>query len=138
MTDYVAGFMFTEDANHVALIEKQRPDWQRLKLNGIGGHVEANESPKDAMIREFEEEAGVHYEDWELFARLSGDFGTVFFYRAFSDTAFYLDSKTDEEINLYAFSLMDYSRCIPNLSFLLPIARYRHDNFDVVDFKEIN
>lgn len=51
-THYVAGFMFNEDRTRVALIEKQKPDWQRGKLNGIGGKIEDDESPVEAMTSE--------------------------------------------------------------------------------------
>jgi 8-oxo-dGTP diphosphatase len=56
----------------VALIRKQKPDWQKGKMNGIGGKVEAGETPNVAMTREFHEEAGcVSPPDaWSGFARL--------------------------------------------------------------------
>lgn len=59
MTNYVAGFFFSEDLMKVALIRKNKPEWQRGLLNGVGGKIEAGESPLDAMQREFFEEAGV-------------------------------------------------------------------------------
>jgi 8-oxo-dGTP diphosphatase len=34
---YVLGFMFSSDHSEVALIRKRKPEWQRGKLNGIGG-----------------------------------------------------------------------------------------------------
>lgn len=37
MTFYVAGLAFSTDLQHVALIKKNRPDWQAGKFNGIGG-----------------------------------------------------------------------------------------------------
>ena len=65
---YVVGYMFNPEKTAVALIEKQKPAWQRGKFNGIGGHIEADETPEAAMSREFEEEAGVfvHPDDWLL------------------------------------------------------------------------
>lgn len=44
MKRYVAGFLFNKEGNQVALIEKQRPEWQKFQLNGIGGHIE-NHTP---------------------------------------------------------------------------------------------
>jgi hypothetical protein len=38
--EYVCGFMFANDFTEVALIRKNKPEWQRGKLNGIGGKVE--------------------------------------------------------------------------------------------------
>ena len=37
MTKYVVGFMFSPDKQFVALIRKNRPEWQAGKLNGIAG-----------------------------------------------------------------------------------------------------
>lgn len=72
---YVAGFMFDHGRTRVALIRKAKPAWQRGKLNGIGGKVEAGENVFEAMVREFMEETG--YEttvaQWEQFLRMAGE-----------------------------------------------------------------
>ena len=39
MTEYVVGFMLSIDGEDVALIRKERPAWQKGRLNGIGGHI---------------------------------------------------------------------------------------------------
>ena len=41
VTEYVVGFAFDKKRENVALIQKNRPPWQKGKLNGIGGHIEA-------------------------------------------------------------------------------------------------
>lgn len=64
--EYVAGFLFSPSMNSVVLIQKNKPEWQAGKLNGVGGKVEAGETPEQAMTREFEEEAGAHVEGWRL------------------------------------------------------------------------
>jgi 8-oxo-dGTP diphosphatase len=53
MIEYVVGFLFNESLDQIALIRKEKPDWQRGKINGIGGKIEENESPEQAMRREF-------------------------------------------------------------------------------------
>jgi 8-oxo-dGTP diphosphatase len=72
MKEYVVGFAFNPDKTLVALIRKQRPSWQKGRLNGIGGHVEANESPWAAMAREFVEETHVVItrDRWQHYATL--------------------------------------------------------------------
>lgn len=63
---YVLG-IFTQ-GHQLALIRKQRPQWQAGLLNGIGGRVERGETPDVAMAREFGEETG--YDEpvaWRLF-----------------------------------------------------------------------
>lgn len=64
MKKYVLGFMFVYD--NCVLIERTKDDWQYGLVNGIGGKIEDNEDPYDAMIREFEEEAGAetYYHEW--------------------------------------------------------------------------
>lgn len=59
MKKYVVGFMFSDNLKVVALIRKQKPEWQKGKLNGVGGKVEPGEDSMSAMRREFVEEAGV-------------------------------------------------------------------------------
>ncbi len=44
---YVVTFLFTPDLQKVWLIEKQKPEWQKGCLNGIGGKIEDYEAPKD-------------------------------------------------------------------------------------------
>lgn len=60
---YVVGFAI-DDLDRVALIRKNRPDFQAGLFNGIGGHVEVGETPAGAMVREFVEETGVYLTGW--------------------------------------------------------------------------
>lgn len=64
MNRFVLGFYITRSG--AILICKTRPEWQRGKWNGIGGRIEEGETPLQAMVREFEEEAGfkTSEEDW--------------------------------------------------------------------------
>lgn len=75
--EYALGFVFSEDKRRVALIKKNRPEWQKGLLNGIGGHAEEGELPIDTMIREFMEETGcaTFPESWSRFATLYGKIG---------------------------------------------------------------
>ena len=59
---YVVGFLFNPDMTEVVLIKKNRPDWQKGLLNGVGGKIESGEDPITAMIREFKEETGIKLE----------------------------------------------------------------------------
>lgn len=71
MKHYVLGFAFNHE-NQVLLIKKAKPDWQRGKWNGVGGSVESHETPLQAMIRECDEEAGLHLTAWSKIATLTG------------------------------------------------------------------
>lgn len=67
MKDMVVGFCYSNDLQHVLLILKNKPDWQVGFLNGVGGKINDKEKVKNAMVREFFEEAGVltTRRDWE-------------------------------------------------------------------------
>jgi 8-oxo-dGTP diphosphatase len=70
---YVCGFLFSVDRSRVLLIRKRKPVWQAGKLNGVGGKIEAGETPLQAMVREFEEEAGLRLKDWTEVVTLRGE-----------------------------------------------------------------
>ena len=90
MQYYVVGFCFNSDKSEVALIRKNHPDWQKNKLNGIGGKMDESELHYEAMIREFKEEAGVQTKvtDWKLFAHLASDNFYLFCYACFDDNIY--------------------------------------------------
>ena len=62
ITQYVLGFI--TDGHRVLLIKKNRPENQVGLYNGIGGKVNDNELPLDAMIRESKEETNLDIKDW--------------------------------------------------------------------------
>lgn len=70
VTNYVVGFAFTRHADKVLLIRKEHPEWQKGKLNGVGGVMRPGETPVEAMVRKFENETGCKSEPsmWRLFA----------------------------------------------------------------------
>jgi 8-oxo-dGTP diphosphatase len=87
MINYVAGLLFSPSGEHVLLIRKNRPEWQRGKLNGIGGHIEDGEAPLAAMIREFKEETGMTVKNWKHFCNLVGKDWQVEWFKSFDDLA---------------------------------------------------
>ena len=48
---YVLGFIFNKDKTKIALIRKDRPEWQKGLLNAVGGKVEADETSVAASIK---------------------------------------------------------------------------------------
>jgi 8-oxo-dGTP diphosphatase len=98
MENYVVGFMFNGDFTQVVLIKKIKPDWQKGKLNGIGGKIESNELPLQAMVREYEEETGYLFYDWEPFLTLETLNGeSIYYFRAFNNEAFNGSKTTEKE-----------------------------------------
>lgn len=121
---YVAGFLFNEDRSRVALVRKNRPEWQAGLLNAIGGKVEvSDETYKAAMIREFQEETGLLIESWLHFCTLSGTSWKVYFYSAISDKFKNIKTATDEQIIVtsidYFYRRLDLMK---NLKVLLSLA----------------
>jgi len=66
MKHYTVGVYFSDDFKKVALILKNRPDWQKGLWNFPGGHVELEETPNQCVVREFAEECKINTEntDW--------------------------------------------------------------------------
>jgi 8-oxo-dGTP diphosphatase len=124
-TEMVLGLLFASDRRSVALIEKLRPKWQAGKLNGIGGKIEPGEAPVTAMVREFQEEAGVNIpeENWQYFLTIEGGDWRVYIFRAFGD--YHLKTTTDETVLWWALGMNNglfTDKRIPNLDWIIPMA----------------
>lgn len=84
---YCLGFVFYGQS--VLLIRKTSPEWQKGKLNGIGGKLEVGEEPAWAMVRECREEINLEtcYDEWQYKLKLIGrsrDTGGLFSVHVFS------------------------------------------------------
>ena len=134
---FVAGLLL-DDLGRVALVRKNRPDWQAGRLNAIGGKVEPGETSHQAMRREFREETGLDLDGWERFVQLLVPYGAVDFYRLHVDGAV-LDqvrSVTDEQIEIHAADAIPQP-ALANLSWLVPLARYTHDRYELIVAREL-
>jgi 8-oxo-dGTP diphosphatase len=120
---YVLGFAFND--NHVLLIKKNRPNWQKGAYNGLGGHIEGKEQPIEAMVREFEEECSIAttQQDWEQFAIMKGEDWICYCFR--SRNVFDLSKAkqtTDEQPEIiHAYTLEKYNT-ISNIPALIGLA----------------
>lgn len=132
MKRYVVGFLFDTGCGQVALLEKNRPAWQAGKLNGIGGHIEDGETAREAMVREFREEAGIEIKSWELFLVMYCPDAEIYFYRAFVDCDVFngLKTMTDERVYDVHITHLTKFACVPNLYWLLPLAFYQDGDYD--------
>lgn len=123
MKRMVAGLLISKARRSVALVSKLRPEWQKGRLNGIGGHIEEGESPVEAMIREFQEEAGATVTCWQPFCTLSGKDWEVKWFKAFDDAR--IKTITDEKVEWYSIDQVvnaHESWVIPNVRWLLLMA----------------
>jgi 8-oxo-dGTP diphosphatase len=143
MKHYVLGFAFSKDRKEIILIEKQKPDWQKGKLNGVGGKVEKKDFAWNtngevtpyvatiAMQREFKEETGVETQSWQwnYFGKMifnndiMGGGAMVHLLRMFDDVIQYCETKEEEEIlRVNTDTCLDVYDCMHNLPILIPLA----------------
>lgn len=118
---YVVGFMFDEKSFGVLLIEKQKPQWQAGKLNGVGGKIEKGENSFQAMRREFKEETGVDQFYWQNVITMSGEDWEVVVYTCKSNSIH--EAKTMEKEKVMYIPLEDLTKydVISNLDWLIPM-----------------
>lgn len=129
MKYYVAGFAFNPKGTHVAMVLKNKPDWQKGKLNAIGGKVESEENPGIAMVREFLEEAGVGttHSQWKRLVTLFNEEHMIFFYYTFLSEDQWKHVRTVEEeeiLKLHVSEIASHKR-IDNIDMLLDMIRYK-------------
>ncbi len=133
--EYVVGFLFDEKKEKVALVLKNRPEFQKGKWNGIGGKREAGEYYEMAMVREFEEEAGVCVVGWREFCVLQGDDCEIRCFTMSEDAE--LKTITDEEVAWHFLNDLP-ENLMPNLRWLIPLAldQERDPSYTVSQFEK--
>lgn len=142
--EYVVGLVFPEEETGILLIEKNRPEWQKGKLNGVGGHVEEYDiSIRYAMTREFEEEAGVYVDpnEWDFFLKYEvPGVANINFFSLHSQHVFdTATSMTDEKLKKTFTNGLDCVpvNCIDNLRWIIPLAAQSHQ-YNLVKVEEKN
>lgn len=130
MTQYVCGFYFDHVFRQVVLIWKNKPAWQKGKLNGVGGKIEEGETTSEAMRREFKEETGIDHAKWHHLITLTGEDWRVFFFCTIGKVKEfeYVESKEQEEVAKIQVDRLDDFEHIPNLRWLVPMAMYKLQN----------
>ena len=122
MRKFAVGFLFRKEGREVCLIHKNRPDWQKGRINGVGGQIEPGETPLAAMIREFQEEAGVSLE-WRQFCMLKGSEYELYCFTT-SDNNAAVKTMTDEKVGWYPVGRLP-ENIVANLTWLIPMANYK-------------
>lgn len=134
--DSVCGLCYCKAANSVTLILKNRPAWQKNRLNGVGGKIEPGETPLAAMVREWREETGhgSEPEEWSERVRLrvplahgSEQKRTIHFFARFvdksvADLGYPLPQEGGEQVWWVDFSwIISIPNLLPNLTWLIPL-----------------
>ena len=130
---YVVGFLFDPTLSKVVLVRKQRPEWQKGLLNGVGGKVGDHipgETPEQAMHREFQEEAGMDGINWIEFMNLKTPHSDITFFRAVGPVHRAAESNgvaDHEPIEIHeVHDVMDRTDTIANLRWCIQMARTFH------------
>lgn len=130
MRRYTVTFLFSPEFELVWLITKQKPDWQKGCLNGIGGKIEDNESPIQCAVRELKEESGITISESELtgVGMMEGknnddsDFQVFIFTGTTTEV---LKTQEIEEVDLYRVDTISMQKCIENVPMLIEACIYR-------------
>lgn len=101
--EYVLGIALSADRRKILLIRKLTPEWQRGLLNGIGGKIEAGETPIQAMLREFKEETGVDttLHNWSSLGTIESDVFKVFVFCSFDDLIYQAKTVEKEVVEVF-------------------------------------
>jgi len=132
MKRYTVGFIFDAEISQVVLIQKNRPDWQKGKLNGIGGRIEEVEESVAGMVREAQEETGLKTkpEQWVFLGTIERDeYGSVVDFYALIHNGMLEEivSCTDESVEWYAVDNLP-DQVLTNIPWLVAYARDRLQN----------
>lgn len=133
ITQYVLGFLFKAtgdlDMPAVALIRKNKPAFQKDMWNGIGGKIELGETSYEAMRREFFEETGQAFHDWQFFCLYHPDEETII--HCFRGVT--LDSRLEQTTDEFPFwvnvsaALVSKHPFLPNVRWLIPMALHDYN-----------
>ena len=130
---YCLGFVFNQKETDVLLIEKQKPDWQKGLLNGIGGKVEKTETSRMAIVREFHEETGliVDLEEWRYVVTIGDDDWECDVFTTKSDAIFEAKTMETEEVLCIELGRLESYGIIDNLFWLIEMCRDMNINYKI-------
>lgn len=125
-TVQVLGFIIDKDSHETHLVRKKSPEWQKGFLNGIGGMVLPNETPKEAMNRLALSEVafpGI----WEPFASIvRDDWECKVFYATYGPDEKKPSSIKEELVGKFHLSDVPYlapmDRLVPGVTLLIHAA----------------
>ena len=126
MKAYTLGFLFDEQQRWLGVLKEHGPPVNIGKWNGIGGKIEPNETPGQAMAREGLEEIGSYF-SWHLRGSFTDQ--NTFFVHVFQAT------HVDEPLNMandigetlnWLLPVWNYATMAYNLGWMLPLIRAEH------------
>ena len=135
MKTYTVGFIFNPNFSKVLLVEKNRPDWQRGHLNGVGGHIEPGEESAACIAREGVEETNLktRLEDWTFVGDMkTADWRVDVYAHIHAGAPDDAKTATDEKIAWHDVSPLP-AAVLSNLHWLVPLSidKLKHNQFNV-------
>ena len=138
--------------NNVLLVLKNKPAWQKGRLNLVGGKVEPGEAPHEAAVRELEEESGLRAihdtdPDWGGPALCGKIIGVDCVVYCFNCNVVTKDTKGNEiplkprpgeteKVDWYQFwQIKDDPRLMPNLKLIIPLLFMDSRGWTITDQK---
>ena len=133
MKKYVLAFIFDASLEKVLLIHKSRPEWQKGKINGIGGKVEDAESEIAAIVRETKEETDliIGEEKFVHLGKMSSEEWIVEIFICIYQGSM-ADAKSIEDQHVEWFSVNNLPvNVLDNLRWLIPLSLTKLSNNQV-------
>lgn len=121
---YSLGFIFDAELQRVLLVHKEKPEWQKGRVNGIGGKFESGETPAECISRETIEESSLAIapDEWVYVGALHQEIGDVAVLAAKYSGRLEDAIKNDyEEVGWFDVNALP-SNVIENLKWLVPVS----------------
>lgn len=122
------------DSKKVLLVLKNKPSWQKNRLNLIGGKVEPGEDYTVAAYREFLEETGITCYSMKYMGLLSGDDYNVHCFKTQVAEDAVLQPR-EAETELVAWynwkNIVNDERLLPNLRVIIPMMDMDIANWEI-------
>lgn len=120
---------------HIMLIERNRPAWQKGLYNLVGGHIEEGEDPRDAAIRELWEESGIRAAYAEVAGKITGPDYEVFVVNLpYGGPQRIIPGLTDEPVFwLPVQKALAHPKLIPNLRVIVPLMFAGAKGWELID-----
>lgn len=129
------GFLFSTKGDKVCLLKRDFPEYgNAMLLTGVGGNAEEGEGFYDAMVREFEEEAGVKLSDWKHFCSIYKTDLQIDFFKCFSEKISFTRTAEDDQVKVYDVSHLHYFEKHPNLDWLIPLALDKEPKLTIITY----
>ena len=126
---FTLGFIFDSASRHVLLVHKERPEWQKGKVNGVGGKYESGEGAEACIQRETQEETTLEIPEsnWVYVGVIHQEKGDVDVlaarYRGSMEDA---KRNDDEEIGWFPIDALP-ENVMTNVSWLVPLSLEKLD-----------